>query len=119
MHRNEWADVSSAESRTSLSKSEGPLHQLHVRRRKSGVDVASRRTYGLEFPAVYSRSDRLRVDVARPHQSHRFAEFTNHQRTHPVQSDRRRTSVRFVRHLVLYAQRRNARPQRYEERNYL
>lgn len=100
MYWNKWTNVGTFESRTPLPKPARSLHKLHICRRKSGVDVAARRTSRSKFLAVYKRSDRVCPDLSCRCQQNRLATFTDYQRTHPIQVEYPGRGVCVASHLV-------------------
>lgn len=57
MHRHKWSDVGTFEQGAPLQESEGPIHELHVRRRQLGTDMASRRESRPQLFAVHQVSN--------------------------------------------------------------
>lgn len=86
MHRDEWSDVSAVESRYSLQESSRSLHELYLRRRQPGADVAAKRDDGPVVSQVYTRSHRLRAYFARQCAPNNPTRITDHPRTDALQT---------------------------------
>lgn len=110
MHWNEWKNVGALEPGAPLPQPARPLHQLHVRGRQPGADLAAGRGPRPQLPQPDPRGDRLRAHLARRHQAHRAAQSADHPRTHPLQAQRARRRVRAAHHPLQDAQPRATRP---------
>lgn len=116
MHRHEWTDVGALESREPLPEFARPVHELHVRGRESGADVAAERLARPLLPPVHTRGDRLRAHLARGRPAHSLTPPTNHQRQDSFQTERARRGVRAHRDAVERVHARAARPARRAQR---
>lgn len=93
MYRYQRPSVCTVKSRPPLPEPQGPVHQLHLRGRKPGIDMVTGRTLGPQFFAAHTRSDRLRFNHSRRRQQNRTASAANHPRPDTVQTNRERGRI--------------------------
>lgn len=88
MYWHQRSSIRTIESRPPLSEPQGPVHQLHLRGWKSGTDLVTGRTLGLEFFTTHTRSDRLRSDHSRGRQQNCVTPIANHPGSNTIQIGR-------------------------------
>ena len=87
LYRDKRANVGAIQPRAPLQEPPGQIHQLHLRGRQPGVDLAPGREPGPQLPAAHQGGHRLRPHLPRGRQEDHPAQPPDHPRSNLVQTN--------------------------------